>query len=35
VGAAVCPTSGQANPTYMAVCLSLRLAKRLLAEIRG
>jgi choline dehydrogenase-like flavoprotein len=34
VGASVFPTSGQANPTYMAVCLSLRLAKRLLSELR-
>ena len=30
-GTAVLPTSGQANPTYMAVCLALRLAKRLAA----
>nr|MEA2798286.1 hypothetical protein [Phenylobacterium sp.] len=35
VGAAVFPTSGQANPTYLAVCLSLRLAGRLIAEIKG
>jgi choline dehydrogenase-like flavoprotein len=35
VGAAVFPTSGQANPTYLAVCLSLRLARRLIAEIKG
>ena len=35
VGAAVFPTSGQANPTYLAVCLSLRLARRLIGEIKG
>ncbi|WP_372784719.1 GMC family oxidoreductase [Phenylobacterium sp.] len=35
VGAAVFPTSGQANPTYLAVCLSLRLARRLIVEIKG
>lgn len=31
-GSAVFPTSGQANPTFMIVCLALRLAKRLAAE---
>jgi choline dehydrogenase-like flavoprotein len=31
-GTAVLPTSGQANPTYMAVCLALRLARRLAAD---
>lgn len=31
-GTAVLPTSGQANPTYLAVCLALRLARRLAAE---
>lgn len=30
-GTAVLPTSGQANPTYLAVCLALRLARRLAA----
>jgi choline dehydrogenase-like flavoprotein len=30
-GSAVFPTSGQANPTYLIVCLALRLAKRLAA----
>jgi choline dehydrogenase-like flavoprotein len=28
-GTAVLPTSGQANPTYLAVCLALRLARHL------
>jgi choline dehydrogenase-like flavoprotein len=31
-GTAVLPTSGQANPTYLAICLALRLARRLAAE---
>jgi choline dehydrogenase-like flavoprotein len=35
VGSAVFPTSGQANPTYLIVCLSLRLARRLIAEIKA
>ena len=35
VGSAVFPTSGQANPTYLTVCLSLRLARRLIAEIKA
>ena len=35
VGAAAFPTSGQANPTYMAVCLGLRLARRLVGEIKA
>lgn len=34
-GSAVFPTSGQANPTYLIVCLSLRLARRLVAEIKA
>jgi choline dehydrogenase-like flavoprotein len=34
-GSAVFPTSGQANPTYLIVCLSLRLARRLIAEIKA
>ena len=33
-GTGVLPTSGQANPTYLAVCLALRLARRL-ADERG
>ncbi len=32
-GSAVFPTSGQANPTFLIVCLALRLAKRLIAEL--
>lgn len=32
-GSAVFPTSGHANPTYLIVCLALRLAKRLAASI--
>lgn len=35
VGSAVFPTSGQANPTWMVVCLSLRLARRLIAELKA
>lgn len=34
-GTGVLPTSGQANPTYLAVCLSLRLARRLAGELRA
>ena len=34
-GSAVFPTSGQANPTYLIICLSLRLARRLIAEIKA
>jgi len=32
---AVFPTSGQANPTFLIVCLALRLAKRLIADLKG
>lgn len=32
-GSAVFPTSGHANPTYLIVCLALRLAKRLAASV--
>jgi choline dehydrogenase-like flavoprotein len=32
-GSAVFPTSGQANPTYLIVCLALRLARRLGASL--
>ena len=35
VGSAVFPTSGQANPTWLIVCLSLRLARRLIAELKA
>jgi choline dehydrogenase-like flavoprotein len=31
---AVFPTSGQANPTFLIVCLALRLAKRLIANLK-
>ena len=34
-GSAVFPTSGQANPTFLIVCLALRLAKRLIADLKG
>ncbi len=34
-GTGVLPTSGQANPTYLAVCLALRLARKLAAEIKA
>jgi choline dehydrogenase-like flavoprotein len=32
---AVFPTSGQANPTFLIVCLALRLANRLIADLKG
>jgi|SRR5579862_303418 len=32
---AVFPTSGQANPTFLMICLALRLAKRLIADLSG
>lgn len=32
-GSSVFPTSGQANPTFLIVCLALRLAKRLIKEM--
>ncbi len=32
-GSAVFSTSGQANPTFLIVCLALRLAKRLIADL--
>jgi choline dehydrogenase-like flavoprotein len=34
-GSAVFSTSGQANPTFLIVCLALRLAKRLIANLQG
>ena len=34
-GSAVFPTSGQANPTFLIICLALRLAKRLIASLNG
>jgi choline dehydrogenase-like flavoprotein len=32
---AVFSTSGQANPTFLIVCLALRLAKRLISDLKG
>jgi choline dehydrogenase-like flavoprotein len=32
---AVFPRSGQANPTFLIVCLALRLAQRLIADLKG
>ncbi len=32
---AVFSTSGQANPTFLMVCLALRLAKRLISDLKG
>jgi hypothetical protein len=34
-GSAVFPTSGQANPAFLIMCLALRLAKRLVADLMG
>ena len=34
-GSAVFPTSGQANPAFLIMCLALRLAKRLVADLKG
>jgi hypothetical protein len=32
---AVFSTSGQANPTFLIICLALRLAKRLISDLKG
>ena len=34
-GSSVFPTSGQANPTFSAICLAVRLARKISTEIRA